>query len=80
MDEHNLPPSLLNKKNINHKKMEYEYNCKNLESYKADFINNLNKEKDELTLALSKLEQELQKLDSQYEFLNIKVRKGLLQR
>lgn len=71
LDEQNLPKSMRNLKNIKKQKMEYEYNSKNLESYKADFISNINKEKDEVSLALSKTVQEIQKLDSQYEFLKI---------
>lgn len=70
-DEQNLPKNLRNPKNIKQKKMDYEYNSKNLESYKADFISSINKEKDELSLALSKTVQEIQKLDSQYEFLKV---------
>lgn len=71
LDEQNLPKSLRNQKNIKQKKLEYEYNSKNFESYKADFISSINKEKDELTLTLSKTIQEIQKLDSQYEFLKV---------
>lgn len=70
-DEKNLPESLRNQKNINQRKLEYDYNSKNLESFKADFINSINQEKNELTLAFSTVTQEIQKLDSQYEFLKV---------
>ena len=70
-DEKNLPESLRTQKNINQRKLEYDYNSKNLESFKADFINSINQEKNELTLAFSTVTQEIQKLDSQYEFLKV---------
>lgn len=71
LDEQSLPVGLRNLKNIKQRKLEYEYNSKNFESYKADFIKSINQEKDELTLTLSKTVQEIQKLDSQYEFLKV---------
>ena len=71
LDEKNLPESLRNQKNIKQKTLEYEYNSKNLESYRADFINSINQEKNEVALAFSKVVQEIQKLDSQYEFLKV---------
>lgn len=70
-DEQKLPASMRNEKTIKQKRMDYEYNRKNLESYEADFIKSLNQEKEELDLAYSKNEQEIQKLDSTYEFLKI---------
>ena len=71
LDEQSLPVGLRNLKNIKQRKLEYEYNSKNFETYKADFIKSINQEKDELTLTVSKTVQELQKLDSQYEFLKV---------
>ena len=71
LDEQSLPVGLRNLKNIKQRKLEYEYNSKNLETYKADFIKSINQEKDELTLTVSKTVQEIQKLDSQYEFLKV---------
>ena len=70
-NEQNLPVSLRNQKTIKQRKMEYDYNQKNLESYEADFIKSINQEKDELELSLFKNCQEIQKLDSQYEFLKV---------
>ncbi len=70
-DEKSLPASLRNSKNIRQKNLEYEYSVKNLESYKADFIKALNQEKEELELSYSKIKEEIQKLDSQYEFLKV---------
>lgn len=71
IDEQNKPMSMRNSKNINLKKLEYEYSSKSLESYKADFINSINQEKNEISLSLEKVIQEIQKLDSQYEFLKV---------
>ena len=71
LDEQSLPVGLRNLKNIKQRKLEYEYNSKNFETYKADFIKSINQEKDELTLTVSKTVQEIQKLDSQYEFLKV---------
>ena len=71
LDEKNLPESLRNQKNIKQKTLEYEYYSKNLESYRADFINSINQEKNEVALEFSKVVQEIQKLDSQYEFLKV---------
>ena len=70
-NEQNLPVRLRNQKTIKQRKMEYDYNQKNLESYEADFIKSINQEKDELELSLFKNCQEIQKLDSQYEFLKV---------
>lgn len=70
-NEQMLPDSLRNKKNIKQKQMEYDYDNKNFESYKADFIKAINQEKDELELSLIKNGKEIQKLDSQYEFLKV---------
>ena len=71
LDEKNLPESMRNKKTIRQKNLEYEYSCKSLESYQADFIKALNQEKEELDLSYFKVQQELIKLDSQYEFLKV---------
>lgn len=70
-DEQRLPASMRNEKSIKKKRMDYDYNRKILESYEADFIKSLNQEKEELDLAYSKNTQEIQKLDSSYEFLKI---------
>lgn len=71
IDEQHLPASMRNGKNIKQKKMDYDYNKTSLESFKADFIKSLNQEKEELDLEFSKNIQEIQKLDSSYEFLKI---------
>lgn len=71
VDEQKQPLSLRNEKNIRQRKMEYEYNKTNLESYSADFIKTLNQEKEEIDLSYSKTLQEITKLDSQYNFLKI---------
>ena len=65
LDEKNLPESMRNKKTIRQKNLEYEYSCKSLESYQADFIKALNQEKEELDLSYFKVQQELIKLDNQ---------------
>lgn len=70
-DEQKQPLSLRNEKTIKQKRMEYEYNKINLESYSADFIKTLNQEKEELELTYSKNLQEISKLDSQYNFLKV---------
>jgi len=69
--EEHLPISLKNQKNISQRQLEYDYCVKNLESYKADFLKSLNQEKNELELLLVKNQQEIQKLDSQYEYLKV---------
>lgn len=71
IDEKNLPLNMQNKKNINQRKLEYEYNKKNLESYKADFIKSINQEKESLDLSYLKNIQAINELDSSYEFLKI---------
>ena len=70
-DEKNLPASMKNEKNIIQKKMEYEFNKKNLESFRADFEKNLRLEKEDSELSYSKCLQEMKKLNKQYEFLKI---------
>ena len=70
-DELKLPSSMKNEKNVKQRRMEYEYSKKNLESYRADFLNTLNQEKDELVLLYSKYIQERERLVSQYEFLKL---------
>lgn len=71
VDEQNQPLSLRNEKNIRQRKMEYEYNKTNLESFSADFIKSLNQEKEELELNYSKTLQEISKLENQYDYLKI---------
>ena len=70
-DEENLPASMRNQKAIKQRQLEYDYNLKSVESFKADFIKSLNQEQNELELLLSKNVQEIQQLDSQYEFLEV---------
>lgn len=70
-DEENLPSSMKNQKAVKQRQFEYEYNAKTVESFKADFVKGLNQEKSELELLLSKNHQEIQKVDSQYEFLEV---------
>ena len=70
-NEENLPVSLRNQKTITQYKMNYDYNQKTVESYKADFLKTINQEKNDLELLLVKNQQEIQKLDSQYEFLKV---------
>ena len=70
-NERSLPASLRNKKTLTEKELDYDYNVKNLKSYETDFLRSLAQEKDELTLSLYKLSQEISRLDSQYEFLSI---------
>jgi hypothetical protein len=47
-NEENLPVSLRNQKTITQYKMNYDYNQKTVESYKADFLKTINQEKNDL--------------------------------
>ena len=71
LDEQKQPLSLRNEKTIRQRKMEYEYNKTNFESFSADFIKSLNQEKEELSISYSKNIEEIKKLESQYEYLKI---------
>ena len=70
-DELMLPWSMKNEKTVKARRMEYEYSKKNLESYRADFLNALNQEKEDLVLLHSKNFQEKERLVRQYEFLKV---------
>ena len=70
-DEKNLPENLRNPQVIKQKQMQYDYNIKNLESYKADFYNSIIEERDKLELSFFNDIQELQKLESSFEFLKV---------
>lgn len=71
-NELKLPSSMRNEKTIKQKTMEYDFNKKNIESSEADFIKGLTQEKEELELLYSKNFQEIEKLDSSYEFLKVR--------
>ena len=70
-NEKALPLALRNQKTLTEKELAFSYDQKSLKSYEADFLRNLTLEKDELELTFSKLEQEINQLDSQYEFLSV---------
>ena len=70
-NERALPQAMKNLKILNEKELAFSYDEKNLKSFEADFFRSLTQEKDELQLTFSKVEQEINQLDSQYEFLSI---------
>lgn len=72
IEECNKPESLKNPRATEQRKMEHEYAASRLKSYEAAFIEKLYAEQNELSLAFNKNNQEILKLDSQYEFLGVR--------
>ena len=69
--EKGKPPVLTSPLNIKQKQLEYEYAVSNLQSFNSSFLEKLNTENYEYSLALSKSTEKIRQMESQYEFLNV---------
>lgn len=71
LQEKSKPPVLTSPIIVKQRKLEYEYARSNLETFNSSFLEKLNAENYEYSLALSKSDEKIRQIESQYEFLNV---------